>query len=174
MGSLHSRCFALAFAAFALGSMSPVAQAGNVIFQDGFEFGFQVLTPDIVVAPGEEATYCYYFHTPNAGTAGIRRWASSMGAGMHHMIPYATSASDGSPIEFQPPGTLTQSPCSLISVVTFASWIYAAHGATEDLVVPDDDGNGMPLAVEVPPGQPAFLETYVATLAMQRSRHRRC
>ncbi|MEO5625490.1 MAG: hypothetical protein ABIQ70_05740, partial [Dokdonella sp.] len=142
MGSLRNRRFASAFAAFVFGSMSLLARADSIVFQDGFEFGFQVLTPDIVVAPGEEATYCYYFHTPNTGTMGIRRWASTMSAGTHHMILYATFDSNGNPIDVQPPGTLTQSPCSISSGSNFASWIYAAHNPNEDLVVPSDEGSG--------------------------------
>src|SRR5262245_2046764 len=31
-----------------------------------------IVSKDVTLMPGEEATYCYYFHTPNADTLAIR------------------------------------------------------------------------------------------------------
>jgi hypothetical protein len=145
-------------------AMTPWSARADVdsVFQYGFEPGFQVLTPPIVVAPGASATWCYYFHTPNAGSMGIRRWSSAMTAGTHHMILYTTHDAGWNPVDWQPPGTLTQNPCSLTGAGGgFAAWTYAAHEPSQSLVFPPDDGTGAPIAVEVPAGQTAFLQMYV-------------
>ncbi len=39
--------------------------------------------------------------------------------------------------------------------------MYAAHDAVSALVLPDDDGGGMPLAFDLQPGQPIAIEMYV-------------
>jgi len=140
---------------------SLAAHAGDFVFRNGFDPGFQVQTPDITVAPGETATYCYYFRTPNMGSAGIRRWSSLMQPGMHHLILYAAYGSGWQPLERQPPGTLTQTTCGLAAGGGNPAWIYAAHERSEELVFPDDDGSGAPLAVELLPNQPVFLQMYV-------------
>jgi hypothetical protein len=132
------------------------------VFQYGFEPGFQVLTPPIEVAAESSGTWCYYFHAPNTQAMGIRRWSSTMLAGTHHVILYATHDSGGNPSDWQPPGTLTQTPCSLSGPgSSLAAWVYAAHAPSQDLVFPPDDGGGVPLAVEVPAGETLFLQMYV-------------
>ena len=40
--------------------------------------GFAVTTPPLLVQPGEEAVFCYYFHTGNPAIQGVRRIVSSM------------------------------------------------------------------------------------------------
>ncbi|MEO7757997.1 MAG: hypothetical protein ABIS07_15585 [Dokdonella sp.] len=162
MGTSRYSCVAAAFAAFVLGAMPLAAKADTVIFQDGFEFGFQVLTPEITIAPGQQTVYCYFFHAPNASALGIRRWTSTIGAGMHHVILYASYTGGWIPSDVEPPGTLTASPCSSSGGAgDLAGWIYAAHDHVQELVVPDDDGMGIPLAATILAGQPLFLEMYV-------------
>jgi len=149
----------------------PLHAGDDEVFRNGFEIcdggpgtpgcpGFQVQTPEITVAPGEEGSYCYYFLAPNTDTIGIRRWASTMSAGMHHLILYATYDSNWNPAERQPPGTLTQGSCGLFDG-GFAGWVYAAHDTTQELVLPPDDGAGSPVAVEVLPNQPLVLQIYI-------------
>lgn len=137
------------------------AHAIDAIFQDGFDPGFSIQTPDIVVAPGESATYCYYFRTPNTGAMGIRKWTSSMGDGMAHLILYTTYDTSWNPAERVPAGTVTQSPCGLDGS-GFIAWVYAAHNANQQLVVPADDGSGVPLGIKVLADQPAFVQMYVS------------
>jgi hypothetical protein len=139
----------------------PAAATVDVVFQNGFERGFQILTPEIVVAPGEESTYCYYFLAPDNGPLGVRRWSSKMGAGMHHLILYASYDGTWAPKQVQPAGTLTQASCGLSDGGTFPGWMYAAHNPTEDLVLPADDGSGTPLAIELVAGQPMFLQMVI-------------
>lgn len=152
----------IAWAVLAIASIPAIATTVDAIFQDGFEPGFQIVVPEIVVGPSEATTYCYYFRTPNTAALGIRRWASTMRAGMHHLILYATYDNTWTPVEVEPPGTLlTASPCGTFPVGVYPGWIYAAHNPTEELVMPADDGSGSPLATEVPANQPMFLQMYL-------------
>lgn len=150
----------------------PLHAGDDEVFRNGFEIcnggpgtpgcpGFQMKTPEITVAPGEEGTYCYYFRAPSTDTLGIRRWASTMNAGMHHLILYATYDSNWNPAEHQPPGTLTQGSCGQFGAGGFAGWVYAAHETEQELVLPPDDGAGSPVAVELAPDQPLALEMYI-------------
>jgi hypothetical protein len=45
-----------------------------------------VQSTDITLAPGQEVTYCYYFHTSNTSPAVIHKWVSDMTPGSHHLI----------------------------------------------------------------------------------------
>lgn len=151
-------------------SSCPPHAEGDIVFQDGFEIlpGFEIQAPDILVAPGEQATYCYYFRTPNTGTLGIRRWISTMLPGMNHLILVTTYDNNWNPVERQPPGTLTQSPCGLTSGSGLLAWVYAAHFPSESLVLPSNDGNSVPLAMEVLANQPAVLQMHVVNTTMQQ------
>jgi len=143
---------------------TPLSHASSdLIFAAGFEsyYGFAVSTPVIAAPPGTSATYCYYFRSPNAATLGIKRWASTMTAAVHHLILFATYDDGWSPAERQPPGTLVQIPCGFDEGGGNAAWMYAAHEPSNALVLPSDDGSGTPLAMEVAPAQPMFVQMYV-------------
>jgi hypothetical protein len=158
------------FALLVLFVMScPLHAEIDIIFQDGFEIlpGFEVQAPNIIVAPGEEATYCYYFQAPTASTLGVKRWSSTMSPGMTHLIVVATYDNNWNPVERQPPGTLTQSPCGLTSGGGLNAWVYAAHTATGELVLPSNDGSSAPLATELLANQPAVLQMHVINQTTQ-------
>jgi hypothetical protein len=140
-----------------------VSAGGDYIFLDGFEPfpGFAVQVPPIVLAPGERANYCYYFRAATANTIGVHRWSSTMAPGVHHLIAFATYDDNWTPVENHPPGTLTQDGCGFGASAGFAGWLYAAHQVTEELLVPDDDGAGQPLAMAIQPGQPLVVQLYV-------------
>lgn len=154
----------------ALAALSSAASA-DTIFADGFESGgscewgfgtatcpgFEIQTPAVEIPPGEEHTYCYFFQTPNTAAQAIRRWSARLDAGVHHAILYATFDSSWDPLDVQPPGTLTEAPCGYSIVGGYAAWLYAAHAPTAELVLPGDDGSGLPLAAEIAAGQPAYL-----------------
>jgi hypothetical protein len=166
MESSCRRRFALIFA---LLLPLPLHAGSDIVFQNGFDphYGFEVQTPDITVPPGGEASYCYYFHAPNTTTLGVKRWASTMATGMHHLILFATYDGSWNPSDRQPPGTLTQSPCGLGDGTGNAGWVYAAHDLSQELVLPTDDGLGTPLAVDVAAGQPLFLQMYILNVTDQ-------
>jgi hypothetical protein len=159
MRSIPQGCVALMLMA-----ATSVSHAGSdLIFAAGFEpyYGFTVVTPTIAAPPGTSATYCYYFNSPNAAALGIKRWASTMTAAVHHLILFATYDGGWAPSERQPPGTLTQIPCGFSEGGGNAAWMYAAHEPSDALVLPTDDGGGTPLAMEVAPAQPMFVQMYV-------------
>lgn len=140
----------------------------DTIFADDFELhpGFTVQTPDILVPAGTSTTWCYYFRTPNTAVMGIKRWASTMGSGLH-MVLFTSYDNAWDPLERQPPGTFVQASCGLLDGGGFAAWTYAAHHTTEELVLPADDGSGTPLAFELGAGQPAFLQLIVSNPGAQ-------
>lgn len=178
MSLVSQRCLQLASVLFVLAGVPPAA--GQVlVFADGFETadtclwslgpssclgpGFQIDTPEVIVGPGEEITYCYYFHTPNAETIGIRRWALTMGSVAHDVTLFATYDAAHLPADRQPAGTLASVDCGFVDTAgtnTIANWAYAAHNPFEEVVLPADDGAGAPLAVEVVADQPMFLQMH--------------
>jgi hypothetical protein len=111
--------------------------------------GFQVRTPDVVIEPGQEITYCYYLRMPTSDEVGIKRWQSRMTPGSHHMILYFT------PSEEQPAGTLTASNCgNLGGIANLPVWTYAAQSAESASEMPT--GVGMAVAA----GQPAYVQMH--------------
>ncbi len=117
--------------------------------------GFQVRSPDIVIAAGEEKTLCYYFRTPNTEALAINRFVSNMTPGSHHMIMYRTSEPR------MPDGTVSEEECSTsVRGTDFAQWIYAASQPTANLPFPADDGAGKPLAIDIPAGTPMFIQMH--------------
>ncbi len=116
---------------------------------------FSVRSSDITLAPGEETTKCYYFHTPNTTAVPIRKWTSHMTPGSHHMIMFFATENSG-----KPDGTVDDN-CGLGgSATNIPVWVYAAQTADQDLQLPTDDGTGMPLAQLVPAGQAAVFQMH--------------
>lgn len=141
-------------------AFSPPMLAGNSrIFLDTFESlpGFTLQSPAITVAAGTTSTHCVHFRTPNSAAWGVRRFASMLGAGVTHAILYTTYDGNWAPVERQPAGTV-QSPCGLNSGAGTAAWLYAAHDPDTELRVPDHDGAGNLVAIELMPDQPAVLQ----------------
>jgi len=116
--------------------------------------GFRIVTPDVVLAPGQELTSCYYFHTPNTELLAIKRWTSSMTPGSHHLVLYTTAT------DVMPPGTVSESGCGVLGAGNLPSWTYAARSPAAELALPADDGAGRPLGQEVPAGTPAFVQVH--------------
>jgi hypothetical protein len=117
--------------------------------------GFQVRTPDIVMAPGQETTYCYYFHTSNTTQTVVQNWQSSMSPGSHHIILYFTSTAE------QPDGTLDPSGnCGGANLKNLSVWTYLAQTPESRSDMPADDGTGKPVGMPVPANQPAALQLH--------------
>ncbi|MEO7198890.1 MAG: hypothetical protein ABIY56_01595 [Dokdonella sp.] len=136
----------------------PASASVDIVHRDGFDqrFGFQIQTPVVTVQPGQSASFCYYSHMPNTSTLGIRRWLSTLGPGIDRLIAYTT------PTDRQPANTLTQTPCGLNTGEGLGSFIYITHNPQEDLVFPNNDGEGLPLAMEIVPATPVVLEMFVS------------
>lgn len=137
---------------------TPAAGVVEIVFQDGFDtrYGFEVQTPSITLQPSQAASFCYYTRTPNTSALGIRRWFSEFGPGIHHIIVYTNS------YDVQPAGTLTQYPCGINAVTAngYSALVYLAHDRAQDLVFPSNDGNGLPLSMEIAANQPLVIEMF--------------
>jgi hypothetical protein len=117
--------------------------------------GFQVVSPPVMIAAGQEITYCYYFKTSNTAALPVQSWKSHMSAGSHHMILYFTKT------EEQPAGTVTATNCGgggggLNAPV----WTYASQVEDQEFTLPGNDGTGLPLAQNVLAGQPAYIQMH--------------
>jgi hypothetical protein len=120
------------------------------------ERGFRVVSPEIVIDPGQEITYCYYFRTPNTESMAIKQWKSEMTPGSHHMIMYTTQD------DMKPPGTVTTQSCGFGtgSGTNIPLWTYSAGQPSAEITLPVDDGNGQPIAQDIPANTAAFFQMH--------------
>jgi hypothetical protein len=116
--------------------------------------GFQIVSPNVDINPGDEVTYCYYFRTPNSSNLQIKKWASYMTDGSRDMILYLT------PTDQQTPGTLSTSKCGLFSSGPGPVWTYSAQTRDAEALLPADDGNGVPVGQLIKSGQSGFLQMH--------------
>jgi len=122
------------------------------------QHGFQIVSPKVDIDPGTEITYCYYFRTPNTSDLAIKKWASHMTAGGHHMIVYLTTQKLGEPGTLV---TLDNNKCGLANIgVRGPVWTYAAQDPDHEVALPLDDGNGLPVGQPIPAGQYGFIQMH--------------
>jgi hypothetical protein len=119
---------------------------------------FEITSSDLMITSGQEATYCYYFHTPNTQTLAINKWVSTMTPGSHHMIMFL------SPGGSQPPdGTIDQN-CGGLGGGGGASnvpvWTYATQTEQQEEDLPADDGSGKPLAQNIAPNSAGYFQMH--------------
>jgi len=115
---------------------------------------FQITTPDVILQPDDDLTYCYYFRTPNTADLAIKQWTSHMTAGAEFMIVYLTSTS------MQPPGSLSTDNCGIATVVG-PVWTYAAMSPDAQMALPADDGEGNPVGLPMKPNQAGFIQMHL-------------
>lgn len=141
--------------AVALLAAAPVNAGSDAIFFDSFETPpmFGATTPTLDVPAATVETRCYYFRTPPTPQA-VRRITSVAGAGVAHLIVYATYDNGWVPFERRPPGTV-QNDCSLAGTV---GWLHVAHAPTAETVTPSDDGTGRRVALPLVGDQPLVLQ----------------
>jgi hypothetical protein len=116
--------------------------------------GFEVVSPEVTIMPGQEITYCYYFHTPNTEAMVVKKWSSEMTPGSHHMIMYTTASDE------MPPGTLSTASCGGFALGNVPSWTYSAQTPSNAIALPTDDGTGLPLGQEIEPATPAYFQMH--------------
>jgi len=96
--------------------------------------GFQLRSADIHLAPGEEATYCWYFTIPESKAVGVKEWKSRISPGSHHMIMFFTpnqQAADGTVVK----------DCGFAGTGLNAPiWTYSTQTEDQDQVMPDGVG----------------------------------
>jgi hypothetical protein len=130
-----------------------VAACGSDGVEPTETVGFQIISPEVTIEPGQEITYCYYFQTSNTEDVVIRKWSSSMTPGSHHMIMYTTYR------EAAPAGTLTDDGCNQ-SLSNLPAWTYATQTPEDSVALPADDGTGKPLGQEIEAGTYGYLEMH--------------
>lgn len=116
--------------------------------------GFQVISPDVTIMPGQEVTYCYYFRTPNTEEMAIKKWTSVMTPGSHHMIMYTTQDNGGKD------GMVLSDGCGNFDAANRTSWTYSAQTPTNELALPADDGTGKPLGQKIAAGTSAYFQMH--------------
>ncbi len=115
---------------------------------------FTVTSKDVTIAPGEEITYCYYFHTPNTSELAINKWVSDMTPGSHHMIMFFGDDSQPADGTLDPTGNCGGGGFSV------PVWVYATQTPHGELPLPTDDGTGKPLGMNVPANKPAYFQMH--------------
>jgi len=121
--------------------------------------GFTIETPAQEIAPGEEVTFCYYFRTPNVAAIGIGRFASTFDPVIADVVVYTTFDSMDQPKDLQPPGTMASSGCGSFGPDR-TDRIYSTHEPVESLRMPDDDGAGNPVALELLANAAGFIRMH--------------
>jgi hypothetical protein len=120
-------------------TMGPDAAMG------GDTAAFTIQSTDTVIMPGQEVTYCYYFHTPNTAALAVNKWVADMTPGSHHMI-FFTGGAD------HPDGIDMTNSCGLgTSVQNVSQWVFASQTPHTEEDLPTDDGAGKPLAQLIQP-----------------------
>jgi hypothetical protein len=135
-------------------SMPPRDAGAGADVDAGFappEHGFQIVSPSVEVAAHEDTAYCYYFHAPNASDLAIKKWASRLSDGVHDIALYATAN------DLQKPGTLSADDCGFRSTGVNPVWLYSTDDAVNEVVLPADDGAGVPVGQPIRPEQSVFL-----------------
>ncbi|MDX2088050.1 MAG: hypothetical protein SFX73_09375 [Kofleriaceae bacterium] len=158
------KCFALEFAFVTLAACGGGSEPGAVDMAapiiDSADVppparGFQVVSKDVEILPGQEITYCYYFRTPNTEPMAVNKWKSVMTPGSHHMIMYTTTT------EVMPAGTISASSCGFGGGIgNTPLWTYAAQLPEAEIALPSDDGSGNPLAQLIQPNTPAYFQMH--------------
>ncbi|MFT3696628.1 MAG: hypothetical protein QM831_26040 [Kofleriaceae bacterium] len=112
---------------------------------------FYVRSTDMTLQPGDEVTKCFYFHTSNTTMKPISKWVAHMSPGSHHMIMYFPQNGQNAGAD----GTIDEACNNNIPI-----WIFASQQQDLTLQFPTDDGNGQPLAQEVPANQAAYFQMH--------------
>jgi hypothetical protein len=117
---------------------------------------FEIKSSDISLPHGVEFTKCYYFHTSNTSTVAINKWISDMTPGSHHLIMFLNTSGASQPAD----GTIDENCSFGNSATNIPSWTYAAAVPHAEEDMPADDGNGLPLAQDIAPNTPGFIQMH--------------
>lgn len=110
--------------------------------------GFQIVTSEITLQPGEERTFCYYTTIPVSTDVGVKRWTSQMSPGSHHLILFFTASQE------HPDGTVTENCGVTNSGLNPPIWTYSAQTPENEFTLPA--GVGM----KVRANQKAFVQLH--------------
>lgn len=118
---------------------------------------FEIHSSNVTLMPGQEVTYCYYFHTSNTQTVAVNKWVSTLAPGSHHMIMYL-NPSGSQPAD----GTIDQT-CGGFGgggAGNIPVWTYATQVENQEEALPADDGSGKPLAQNIAAGSAGYLQMH--------------
>ncbi len=104
--------------------------------------GFRIQTPPIMIAPGEEVTYCYYTTLPTTRNMGVKRWSSTMTPGSHHLILFFHNGNEAD-------GTITRDCGFGGSGLNLPFWTYSAQTPTNEARLPTGIGMNVNAAQKV-------------------------
>lgn len=116
------------------------------------KLAFTIQSSDLTLQPGQEITKCFYFHTPNADDAVVNKWVSDMTPGSHHMIVFTSLTASMQPAD----GTIDD--CSGGGGIPLP--LYGAQTPHQEVVMPTDDGMGLPLAQLIPANTPGYIQMH--------------
>jgi len=91
--------------------------------------GFQIVTTQFDLNPGQEIFNCFHVATPNDALFPVGEWDSQMSSGSHHFILYRAGG-DGTPS-----GTLTNPGCT--SGFGGSTWLYTMGAPRGHLAFPE-------------------------------------
>ncbi|MDB4956076.1 MAG: hypothetical protein JWO36_3645 [Myxococcales bacterium] len=115
---------------------------------------FEIVSKDVTLMPGEQVTYCYYFHTSNTTDVLINKWVSDMSTGSHHAILYMT------PGATQPADGTIDTSCGGLNGGRAPIWTYATQTPHQEENLPADDGTGKPLAQKIAPNSQGYIQLH--------------
>jgi hypothetical protein len=106
---------------------------------------FKIVTPNITVNAGREETHRYYTTYKGNTPVGVKRWASKMAAGSHHMIVYFMDTA-------QPDG-VAEGSCQAFGGGGLSVWTYSSQTPEGEAKMPDGVGMlvkaGQPMCIEM-------------------------
>ena len=120
-----------------------------------------ITTPEVTVQSGQEISYCYYFHVPNANDMFMKQWRATFSAGVQRAALFYME------VDVQPEGTLSSQNCapSVIQSATInnqvtniiGTWAFSANRSGDEYQFPADDGTGKPVGLSTLAGQRAYV-----------------
>jgi hypothetical protein len=122
----------------------------------GSNLAFEVTSGDITLTPGEQVTYCWYFHTSNTTTQLVNKWVSNMTQGSHHLILFLGGDTHADGLD-------TTNSCGLGGASSASNppiWVYSSQQLTQTEDLPDNDGTGKPLAQPIPANSEAAIQMH--------------
>jgi hypothetical protein len=123
---------------------------------------FTQSTPTLDNAPGQEITYCYYFHLPPTLQL-IKKFKATLPQNVVDATLFTIEA------PAFPDNTLTTADCSYSASGSggnfyFPAFVYRAvqNGTgSDEMTLPSDDGTGKPVAIKINPQHLAFLRVHL-------------
>lgn len=121
--------------------------------------GLEIVSPEFMLPPGLDGSFCFYTRTPNEETLAIRRWTSHLAGGIRNIYVFLDDHKRTNP-DF-----VARQPCyRLVSPNRHGQLVYIAYSADAHFSMPVDDGEGRPIAQVVMPHQSVEIEMRVVNV----------